>query len=343
MTEGVFPDLLKTARVIPLYKSGEKTNINNYRPISILSFFSKIFEKTMYHYISNFMDKYNLICKQQFGFRSKHSIHHAVISVVNNITNGLDSNNIVIGVFLDLKKAFDTIDHTILLKKLYAYEIRGKAHTWLTSYLTGRTQYVVYDGNKSSTLSMTCGVPQGSILGPLLFIIYVNDICNVSDFLFKILYADDICVVSQGHNLEDLLDTLNTELSSLNEWLLCNKLTLNANKFYYMVFHRARIKLTNIDMGINRSKLQRVKCVKYLGIMVDQKLKWIDHIAHVKHKVAHGLGIINKAKPFLTKKASGTCTIRLYIHISLIVWKFVVMQQLLICYLCVYFKIKWLG
>ena len=190
---------------------------------------------------------------------------------------------------------------------------------------------------------MTCGVPQGSILGPLLFIIYVNDICNVSDLLFKLLYADDTCVVAQGHNLEDLIDTLNTELSSLNEWLLCNKLTLNTNKTYYMVFHRARIKLTNIDIGINGSKLQRVKCVKYLGLMVDQKLKWIDHIAHVKHKVAHGLGIINKAKPFLIKKASGTCTIRLYTHISLIVWKFGVMQQLLICYLCVFFKIKWLG
>ena len=117
MTEGVFPDLLKTARVIPLYKSGEKKNINNYRPISILSFFSKIFEKTMYHYISNFMDKHNLISKHQFGFRSKHSPQHAVISLVNNITNSLDSNNIVIGVFLDLKKAFDTVDHTILLKK----------------------------------------------------------------------------------------------------------------------------------------------------------------------------------------------------------------------------------
>ena len=153
----------------------------------------------------------------------------------------------------------------------------------INSYLTGRTQYVVYDGHKSSTLNMTCGVPQGSILGLLLFIIHVNDICNVSDLLFEILYADDTGVVAQGHNLEDLIDTLNTELSSLNEWLLCNKLSLNTNKTYYMVFHRARIKLTNIDIGINGSKLLRIKCVKYLGLMVDQKRKWIDHMAHVKH------------------------------------------------------------
>ena len=135
----------------------------------------------------------------------------------------------------------------------------GSAHTWLTSYLTGRSQYVVYDGHKSSTLNRTCGVPQGSILGPLLFIIYVNDICNISDLLFKILYADDTCVVAQGHNLEDLIGTLNTELSSLNEWLLCNKLTLNTKKTYYMVFHRARIKFTNIDIGINGSKFAKSK------------------------------------------------------------------------------------
>ena len=115
-------------------------------------------------------------------------------------------------------------------------------HKWLTSYLTGRTQYVVYDGPKSSTLNVTCGVPQGSILGPLLFIIYVNDICNVSDLLYKILYADDTCVVAHGHNLDDLIDTLNTELCNLNAWLLCNKLTLNTKKTYYMVFHRFSIK-----------------------------------------------------------------------------------------------------
>ena len=132
----------------------------------------------------------NLICKHLFGFRSKHSTYHAVISLVNNITNSLYSNNIVIGDFLYLKNAFDTVNHTILLQKLYVYGIRSNALKWLTSYLTGRTQYVVYDSQKYSTLNMTCGVPHGSILSPLLFIIYVKDICNVSDLLLKILYTD---------------------------------------------------------------------------------------------------------------------------------------------------------
>ena len=149
--------------------------------------------------------------------------------------------------------------------------------------------------------------------------------------------------MAQGHNLEDLIDTLNTELSSLNEWLLCNKLTLNTKKSYYMIFHRAGIKLTNIHIGINGSKLHRVKCVKYLGLMVDQKLKWIDHIAHVKQSRSWIRYHQQSQTFFNQKKSSGTCTIRLYTHISLIVWRFGLMQQILIYYVCVYFKIMWLG
>ena len=183
----------------------------------------------------------------------------------------------MIGVFLYLKKAFDTVDHTIILHKLFAYGIRSNAHTWHTSYQTGRTQYVDYDGHTSGTLNLTCGVPQGSILGPLLFIIYVNDIC-------KILCADDTCVVAHGHNLDGLIDSFNNELCSLNAWLLCNKLTLNTTKPYYMVFHRARLKTTSIDIRITGSELKRVNYVNYLSLIVDQKLKWIDHMAHVKLK-----------------------------------------------------------
>ena len=129
------------------------------------------------------MNDNDIIFKNQFGFRQKHSTQHAVISLVNNITNSLDSGNVIIGVFIDLKKAFDTVDHNILLKKVYSYGIRGAAYSWLASYLSHRKQYVLYDGNKSDIHTVTCGVPQGSILGPLLFIIYVNDICNVSDLL----------------------------------------------------------------------------------------------------------------------------------------------------------------
>ena len=173
--------------------------MSNYRPISILSFFSKIFEKLMYNIVNNFLYKNEVIYKYQFGFRKIHSTQHAIITLVDRITSSLDSGDLVIGVFLDLKKAFDTGDHHILIKKLFSYGIRGNTLKWFQSYLTDRSQFVTYDGIESKVLSIKYGVPQGSILGPLLFIIYMNDLFNVSNFLFTILYADDTCVVLGGN------------------------------------------------------------------------------------------------------------------------------------------------
>ena len=172
------------------------------------------------------------------------------------------------------------------------------------AYITGRSQYVVYDGHKSRTMNLTCGVPQGLILGPLLFIIYVNDICMVSALLFKIAYADDTCVGAQGHKFDDLINTLNSELCSLNTWLLCNKLTLNTKKTYCMVFQAiCRIKTTSIDTSINSSKLKRVKCYKYFGLMVDHKLTINDYILSTKSSI------------FIEKNVSGIYTTLLYTHI----------------------------
>ena len=308
LAEGIFPDNLKLARVVPIYKSGDKKSVNNYRPISILTFFSKIFEKVLYTCVTNFMDAHEIISKQQFGFRKGHSTQQAVISLVNNITHSLDSGNIIVGVFIDLKKAFDTVDHKILLKKLYNYGIRGNVHRWFSSYLSGRTQYVTINNNKSKTLEIQCGVPQGSILGPLLFIIYVNDICNVSELLYNILYADDTSVLLEGKHLDVLVNTMNKELDLLHVWLKANKLSLNTQKTYFMVFHRARHKININNIMIENVLLKQVRSLKYLGLVIDDKLKWIDHIAHVKNKISRGIGIIGKAKPFLNKK----CLCNLY-------------------------------
>ena len=163
----------------------------------------------MYNYTVNFMEVNNSFYKYQFGFRRRHSTQQAIITLVEKITSSLDDGDLVIGVFLDLKKAFDTVDHRILLNKLYAYGIRGNILKWYESYLTDRSQYATYDGMQSNTLSIRCGVPQGSILGPLLFVIYMNDICNVSEFLFTILYADDTCVLVNGTDLDILFSILN--------------------------------------------------------------------------------------------------------------------------------------
>ena len=177
LTSGVFPSELKLARVVPIFKSGDPSLLTNYRSISVLSFFSKIFEKIVYDIVSDLLCDNEVLYDYQFGFRSRHSTQQALITLVDRITQ--DMSNIVISLFIDLKKAFDTVHHGILLRKLYAYGIRGILLKWFESYLTVRSQYVIYDGVKSEISLVQCGVPQGSILGPLLFIISMNDICNV--------------------------------------------------------------------------------------------------------------------------------------------------------------------
>ena len=197
------------------------------------------------------------------------------------------------------------MDHKILLKKLYAYGIRGVALKLLESYLSGRSQYVVYDYQQSATLSITCGVPQGSVLGPLLFIIYMNDICNVSQLLFTVLYADDTCVLVNGKSLNLIIETVNSELQLLSTWLKSNKLSLNTTKSYYAVFHRARMKLHNdsIKLKIDNTNIKEVQCIKYLGVILDNKLSWIQHISYVKSKISKGIGIMYKARNYVNKNA----------------------------------------
>ena len=172
----------------------------------------------------------NVLYDHQYGFRKGRSTQQAIITLVDRITKSQDIGDIVIALFIDLKKAFDTIDHRILFRKLYSYGIRGSMLKWFESYLTARSQYVVFDGEASKTHGVKCGVPQGSILGPLLFILSVNDICNICPLLLNKLYADDTCVLIGGNDLKALMKMLNDELISLNNWFKANKLSLNTKK-----------------------------------------------------------------------------------------------------------------
>ena len=252
----------------------------------------------------DFFSDNEILYDYQVGFRSKHSTQQALITLLDKVIKSLDRTNIIILLFIDLKKAFDTVHHRILFRKLYAYGIRGVLLKWFKSYLTDRSQYVIYDGVRSEIKVVECGVPQGSILGPLLFIISMNDICNMSDLMFAIMYADDTCFLINGTDMNTLIKQLNFELESLCIWFKPYKLSLNTQKTFYMVFHRARLKAidnSSMDIIMDNQILTKVNSIKYLSIIVDHKLNWLDHITYVKAKISKGIGIMYKARKYLNK------------------------------------------
>ena len=242
LESGVFPEKLKLAKVTPIYKSDDKKLLSNYRPISVLPIFSKILEKLMYVRLEKFIEKHNILCENQFGFREKHSTYMALLDICDQITRQLDSKAFSLGIFIDLSKAFDTIDHNILIAKLENYGVRGIALNWYKSYLTNRKQCVEIYGNTSTLKSITCGVPQGSILGPLLFLIYINDIVHVSPLMKFILFADDTNLLLHDKNLPNLILKANTEIQKISDWLKVNKLSLNIKKLttYYFISDRKK-------------------------------------------------------------------------------------------------------
>ena len=302
LLNGVFPNELKIARVCPIFKSGNPMHFVQYRPVSVLPVMSKVFERIMYDRIYTFMHDLKLLYEFQFGFRPNHSTELALMLSTDKIISALDKSNFVLGVFLDFSKAFDTIDHDILLQKLDNYGICGIANIWFKSYLKDRYQYVCYDGNNSSYQKISCGVPQGSILGPLLFLIYINDLASMCNDIFSVMYADDSNLFVEGSDLIILQNTMNRELVKVSRWLKLNKLSLNIDKTHFMIFKRRRQRVEFVpDIHIDSNPLHQVSNTKFLGVYIDEHLTWQTHISYIAGKVSRGIGILAKAKRYLNR------------------------------------------
>ena len=308
MHSGLFPSVFKTGKVIPIYKKDNKECIENYRPVSILPVFGKIFEKIIYNRLYKFFTSRGILHDEQFGFRRGHSTTHALHKSVDFITKSMSDGKHVLGIFIDLSKAFDTLDHQILLHKLFNYGIRGPAHALLTSYLNDRQQYVDFNGVSSDILGIKYGVPQGSILGPLLFLLYMNDIfnCYVSPNVKFVLYADDTNIFVVGPSKESTFHKANEVLDYVTTFMRCNLLHINMSKCCYIHFRppyesdetcaRVRPFADETDKSrsifINGTCIHKVTSTKFLGIIIDDKLNWKPHLKYLTNKLRSITGAI---------------------------------------------------
>ena len=301
---GIFPDKLKLSKVIPIFKKDDDTLFTNYRPISLLPVLSKVFEKVAYIQFYNYLKHNKLLYCSQHGFRSAHSTETAAYELIDKINSFLDNGFLSVSVFLDLSKAFDVLDHTILIEKLRFYGVIDSSLDWFISYLNGRHQFTLYDDYTSNITQVSTGVPQGSVLGPLLFLVYINDIYSSLNNCHTILYADDTTLtfpLSPNH-VESGISEINKELSNVHKWLKLNKLILNANKTRYIVFHYSQRQIdfeTFPELFIDGTSIVRTQEFNFLGLLIHENLNWKPHISKISIKIARVIGTLRRLQNIL--------------------------------------------
>ena len=307
LSSGVVPKCWKLKRISPLHKSGSIEDVNNYRPISILPVSMKIFEKLMFDQFYAFLIENNVLNKHQSGFRNRHSTQTAISVVKDFVLKRIEDKQYVGAILIDLKKAFDTVDHQILLKKLFCYGFRDLSFDWIESYLNDRFQSTKVNGELSDLIKEEAfGVPQGSVLGPLFFLLYINDINQVMTGFFH-LYADDTIFIHHNTTKNALINSLERQMVDLYSWLTLNKLTLNLDKTECIFFGNSkRVKsCENLKVSLNGSQIKNKQFVKYLGVYIDQLLNWKKHISIIKGKGYNKFNQIRFLSRTLTAETKG--------------------------------------
>ena len=302
--QGKYIDFLKISRIIAIYKEkGDQLLAKNYRPISLLPNINKIFEKIMYRRVYEFVEDKNILYDLQFGFRMLHSTQHALADITEDIRCAIDDNMFALGIFIDLQKAFDTVDHEILLSKLHHYGIRGVANDWFRSYLNNRQQFVRIDDADSDTSYINIGVPQGSVLGPLLFLLYINDLHYSIRHSKTRYFADDTCLLLVNESLKKIKKQMNQDLKHLCNWLVANKISLNKDKTEAILFRHPNKSINyDLKLKLNGKDLKLTNSVKYLGVYLDSHLNWSHHIDVLAPKLNRAAGMLAKIRHYVSSE-----------------------------------------
>ena len=307
---------------VPLFKGGDASVCSNYRPITTLPVLSKIFEKLIFFRMNSFIVKYDILVPFQYGFRSGSSTADALLEYMNRVYDTINNKQLFCTILLDFKKAFDCVDHNILLGKLERLGFRSTIHNLLRSYLTNRKQVVTINGERSAMKAVVRGIPQGSTLGPLLFLLYVNDMSNCSDSLSFIHFADDTTVSCIGNNVPDVLDLSERELRNVEHWLTANRLSLNASKSAFMINTNKDIPL-NLGLTLSNSVIEQVTFSRFLGVMIDGNMKFSHHIDKLSNTLSRVTGILRRASSFVPSRSMRTlynCVFYPHLIYGITVW-----------------------